>query len=92
MPKFIKLRGIDSFMEDPSAANDIYLKPEIICHLETYSGMWPIQAFGPDGRVVMTGRHKQIINGTSIIFYNGQARHVLDDLKSVMDILDQPFD
>lgn len=92
MKKFVQFSGIDPFIDDPGASNPIYLKPEIISHIENYTGMWPIQAFGPDGRLVQTGKHKQIVNGAAIVFYNGQSRFVLESVKEVLDKVDPEFD
>lgn len=81
---FITLKAADPFTADPTAYNEMYIRPNAIMHFEPYSGPFSLQAWGPNGALQHTGSFKQILCGTLVMLYGGGCRIYLDSPSDVM--------
>lgn len=88
MKKFVALSGIDPFSEKPDATNTIYLLPQNIIHIEGFSGPYQLQSYGPDGRLVLNGKFKQILGGSVLFLGIGGQRIVTEDPKTIIEVLE----
>jgi hypothetical protein len=90
--KYIALSGIDPFSEKIDAVNTIYIRPHIIVHIEGYSGMMHLVAYGPDGRVTPTGKFKQVLCGSMLMLASGGTRIVSESPRQVLDLVETDFE
>jgi hypothetical protein len=90
--KFMSLSGIDPFSDKEDATNPIWIKPENIIQIEPYSGTFPLQAYGPDGRLMQTGKFKTIIGGSLVIIAPGGSRVISEPPAKVLEMLSSFFD
>jgi hypothetical protein len=90
MTNFIELQAIDPFIEDDNTGNTIYVKASNIIHIESYSGPFQMQAYGPDGRLTMTGKSKQVIGGSIIMLGIGGQRICIDSASSILEKITNP--
>lgn len=89
--KFIELNAVDPFTEGEDAFNPVYIAENNVVHIEGFSGPFQLQAYGPDGRVTVTGRSKQIIGGSLLILGVGGYRIVRESPKAVLEVLKSSF-
>lgn len=75
---FIMLKAADPWTDDPTAYNEMYLRPNVIMHFEPYSGPVTIAAWGPNGTCQPTGKCKHVLGGTLVALYSGGTRVFLD--------------
>jgi len=85
---FIKIKMADSMTEEDTA-NDVYIRPHMIMQIEPYSGPFGLHSFGPDGRAMANGKHKQILGG-SLIMLGNQSRVCHDSPDVIMQKLLTP--
>lgn len=87
MNDFVKLNAVDPFSHDEDAFNAIYVRPRNIAHVETFSGPFPLQAYGPDGRITTTGQHRQVLCASLVYLAVGGSRIVKETPDEVMELL-----
>jgi len=88
--KFIAFSGIDPFSDKDGASNTIYVRPDNIYHIEQYTGPFQLQAYGPDGKLVYTGKFKQIIGGSLLWLAVGGQRIVTESPATVLETINGP--
>jgi len=83
---FIKLKMVDPMTESDDA-NEVYMRPTHIVHIEPYMGPFGLQAFGPDGKCTHTGKYKQV-SGSLMMLYGGAQRIVQETPQEIIGKID----
>ena len=87
MSDFIRLNAVDPFSNKEDAFNPIYVRPRNVAHVENFSGPFPLQAYGPDGRLTTTGKHRDVLCAGLLYLAVGGSRVVKETPDEVMELI-----